>query len=78
MIKIEKGIPAPLAKNGGSERASGFNRRSGSPKGHSLLGASGAARWLACSGSFHLSQLTGPDEESEHAALGTAALVGEG
>ena len=42
-------------------------------EGHSLLGASGAARWLACPGSFHLSQLTGPGEESEHAALGTAA-----
>jgi hypothetical protein len=42
-------------------------------EGHSLLGASGAARWLACPGSFHLSQLTGPGEESAHAALGTAA-----
>lgn len=42
-------------------------------EGHSLLGASGASRWLACPGSFHLSQITGPGGESEHAALGTAA-----
>lgn len=40
---------------------------------HSLLGASGAARWLACPGSFSLSQLVPAEDESEHAALGTAA-----
>jgi hypothetical protein len=42
-------------------------------KGHSLLGASSAARWLACPGSFDLVQLVGEEPESEHAALGTAA-----
>jgi hypothetical protein len=41
---------------------------------HSPLGASGAARWLACPPSFGLIQRSGTkDEESEHAALGTAA-----
>lgn len=42
--------------------------------GHSPLGASGASRWLACPPSFGLIQRTQPeDNESEHAALGTAA-----
>lgn len=40
---------------------------------HSLLGASGASRWLACPGSFHLSRLVGSDKGSEDARLGTAA-----
>ena len=41
---------------------------------HSPLGASGAARWLACPPSYGLIQRTGAeDNESQHAALGTAA-----
>ncbi|WP_395652566.1 DUF2800 domain-containing protein [Brevundimonas sp.] len=41
---------------------------------HSPLGASGAARWLACPPSYGLIQRTGAEgSESEHAALGTAA-----
>ncbi len=41
---------------------------------HSPLGASGASRWLACPPSFGLIQRSGAkDDESEHAALGTAA-----
>lgn len=39
---------------------------------HSPLGASGAARWLACPGSFALNQKV-EDETSEFAELGTAA-----
>lgn len=39
---------------------------------HSPLGASGAARWLACPGSFALNK-NAERVESEHAALGTAA-----
>lgn len=41
---------------------------------HSPLGASSASRWLACPPSYGLIQRTGAqDNESEHAALGTAA-----
>jgi len=39
---------------------------------HSPLGASGAARWMRCPGSVTLSYGV-PDEESDDAALGTAA-----
>lgn len=42
------------------------------PAGHSPLGASGASRWMKCPGSVSLSR-GHSDEESEHAALGTAA-----
>lgn len=40
--------------------------------GHSPLGASGASRWMKCPGSVTLSSGV-EDEESDHAALGTAA-----
>lgn len=43
-----------------------------SEAGHSPLGASGAYRWMACPGSVGLSRGI-VDEESDHAALGTAA-----
>lgn len=42
------------------------------PGGHSPLGASGAKRWMACPGSVALSEGV-YDEESDHAARGTAA-----
>lgn len=42
------------------------------PQGHSPLGASGAYRWMVCPGSVTLSSGV-EDEESDHAALGTAA-----
>lgn len=42
------------------------------PTGHSPLGASGASRFIACPGSVTLSR-GHTDEESDHAALGTAA-----
>lgn len=40
---------------------------------HSLLGASGASRWLNCPGSFHLSQRVRPSRPSIYAATGTIA-----
>lgn len=40
---------------------------------HSALGASGAARWLACPGSFALSRTERPRAASIHAATGTLA-----
>ena len=40
---------------------------------HSLLGASGASRWLACPGSFHLSQRVKPAPPSIYAAAGSIA-----
>lgn len=40
---------------------------------HSALGASGAARWLACPGSFALSRTMPPRPTSIHAATGTLA-----
>jgi len=40
---------------------------------HSLLGASGAARWLRCPGSFRLSQHAPPSPSSIYAATGTLA-----
>lgn len=40
---------------------------------HSLLGASGAARWLACPGSFGLSRSVTPPPPSIYAATGTIA-----
>jgi hypothetical protein len=42
---------------------------------HSPLGASGAERWLACPGSFGLNMIAEKPEDSEHAALGTAAHI---
>lgn len=42
------------------------------PQGHSPLGASGAPRWMVCPGSVQLSYGL-VDEESDHAAIGTAA-----
>lgn len=41
--------------------------------GHSPLGASGAYRWLACSGSARVALPSGEGKVSEYAALGTAA-----
>lgn len=40
---------------------------------HSLLGASGAHRWLSCPGSFHLSVATPPGRASIYAATGSVA-----
>src|SRR5215469_6297418 len=42
---------------------------------HSLLGASGASRWLACPGSFKLSQAVTPAPPSIYAATGTVAHI---
>src|SRR5262252_551574 len=51
----------------------GHLRRMGKMTAHSLLGASGAYRWLACPGSFRLSQQVPHRPSSIYAATGTVA-----